>query len=46
MIASEEVLSNLARVLDKECFTYFMIERAAAKLAEEKHTPEGTGSIG
>ncbi len=46
LLAWSDTLTGLATVLDKECFTYFMIERAAAKQAEEKHTPKRTGSIG
>ena len=41
-----DTLSGLISVLDKECFTYFMIMRAAAKQAEEEHTPKRTGPIG
>jgi len=39
-------LMGLTTVFDKECFTYFKIERAAAKQAEEKHDPKSSGSIG
>ena len=38
-------LSGLTTVLDKECFVHFLIERAAAKKAEETQTPKRTGSI-
>ena len=46
LVDESETLNGLTKVLDKECFTYFMIERTAAKQAEGKHTPKRTGSVG